>query len=687
MGIIITAIFSGLCYASLLYVFNRKQHYSKPLTTLLFILRSVVVFLLILLLFNPCIKSKTNQIEPATIVIAQDNSASLILTKDSSYYKNHYPLILDTLINGLENNFIVDKYLFGNETREFTSIDYQDFYTDFHQVLDNIRKNYYKKNVGAVILLSDGICNKSYHPEQNIESYPFPIYTVTLGDTTNHPDLYIKDAIYNKTTPSNTTFPLRVIANANNCRNHAMKIEVLVNDESTEEIEIPVSSSRFSQTIDFNIDSGEEGVKQIDIRINIIDGEAITSNNNKRIFIEVIDKQYKVLFYAKSPHPDLASLRNVLGDHFDIETIFGDDEIPELKNYDILFLHQIPYIGMHNYKILEERLGENKDIPIFHIIGESSDFESFNNLQNSMKITKGAVNSILDITPHYNPNFGLFNIDNEAIEVVNTFPPLSLPHLEFSLNSNHDMMLQMEIRDVLMQAPLLSFTTDSDGRKNAYLLGTGIWRWKLNDYYKQNNNDNFEELFTKSIKYLLTKKDKELVINHEENYFNNEPIVFTADLKNPSQELINDPDLRIRITNKHSKEIYEYDFLKKDKSYHLSISNLPEGIYNFSARAEFRGKTYLENGSFSVVSVGAEAQDLVANSQRMQLLASLTGGRNYNVDELNQLAEDIENDERITSILREETNYKDLINMKSIFFVILSLVSIEWILRKMFGTY
>jgi predicted nucleotidyltransferase len=32
-------------------------------------------------------------------------------------------------------------------------------------------------------------------------------------------------------------------------------------------------------------------------------------------------------------------------------------------------------------------------------------------------------------------------------------------------------------------------------------------------------------------------------------------------------------------------------------------------------------------------------------------------------------------------------NYQDLINMKLIFFVILSLVSIEWFLRKMFGTY
>ena len=71
----------------------------------------------------------------------------------------------------------------------------------------------------------------------------------------------------------------------------------------------------------------------------------------------------------------------------------------------------------------------------------------------------------------------------------------------------------------------------------------------------------------------------------------------------------------------------------------------------------------------------------------MKLLASLTNGKNFNVDELNQLVESIENDDRITSIMREETNYKDLINMKLIFFVILSLVSTEWFLRKMFGTY
>ena len=687
MWAIVIAIFTGLCYASLLYLFNKSQHYGKTLTTILFILRTIAVGVLILLFFNPYIKKKTNKIEPATIIIAQDNSNSLVLTKDSTFYKEQFPHILDTLFNKLGENFIVDSYLFGNEVKEFTSLDYNDYYTDFHEILENIKKNYYKKNVGAIILLSDGICNKSHLPEQNIESYPFPIYTVTLGDTVSYPDFYIKDVFYNKTSPSNTMFPLRIVANANNCRNKQMEIRVLVNNEIIEETDVLVNSNRFSRTFDFNINSEDEGVKQIDIQIKPIENESIKNNNSKRFFIEVIDKQYKALFYAKSPHPDLGSLKNILGDHFEVNTIFNDDEIPDLKDYDILFLHQIPYFGMSNYEKLKEKLIENKNIPIFYIIGESTDFKSFNNIQNSMQITKGAVNSILDIKPQYNPNFGLFNIDNDVIEAINAFPPLALPHLEFSLNSNHDMLLQMSINDILTQAPLLSFTNDNDGRKSAFLLGTGLWKWKFYNYHNEKNHDNFEELFTKSVKYLLTEKDKELIINYKENYFNNEPIIFTADLKNPSQELTTEPDLGIKIVNRHTKDIYEYNFSKKNNSYYLNINNLPEGIYNFTAQAEHGGKIYLENGNFSVINIGAEAQDLVADARRMQLIATLTDGSNFNINELSQVAEVLENDERITSIMREETNYKDLINIKSIFFVILSLVTIEWVLRKMFGTY
>ena len=687
MWIFIIAIFLGLCYASLLYLFKKEGHYSKPLTILLFSLRFIVVSLLVIVFFNPYIKTTKKTIDPSTIIIAQDNSTSLILTKDSSFYKNQYPLLLDSLTQVLNKNHIVDKYLFGNETKDFDSIDYQDHHTDISEVLKNIKKSYYKKNVGAVLLLSDGICNKSYSPEQDIESYPFPIYTVTLGDTTNHPDFYIKDIHYNKTASSNSLIPIRLLANANNCRNKVMNIKLLVNNEIVEDLEMPVNSNRFSNTIDFNINSGDEGVKQIDIQIDNLENEITTSNNNKRIFIDVIDKQYKALFYAKSPHPDLGSLRNILGDNFEVEMIFSNEELPEFNKYDIIFLHQVPHFGMDILNDLEKKLKENKNTPIFYILGENTDIEAFNEMQSSLEITKGAVNSTLDIKPHCDNTFGLFNIDNELVNAINKFPPLSSPHWEFTYKTKYDAILNMNINDVLTQTPLMSFSTDGNGKKNAFLFGTGIWRWKLYDFHNNKEYINFEELFSKSVKYLLTEKDKELSINYKDEYLNNESIIFTADLKNPSQELTNDPDLKMRIIDKHSKKIYEYDFAKHNKSYRLDINSLPEGIYTFAAEAKYGNATYSETGNFSVVSIGAEAQDLVANSQRMQLLASLTNGKNFTVNELDQVVESIENDDRITSILREETNYRDLINLKSIFFVILSLVSTEWFLRKMFGTY
>lgn len=686
MWIYVIALIVGLCFASLLYLFN-SEHYSKALSTTLFLLRSITISVVVLLFFNPFLKQKSNRIEPATIVVAQDNSSSLVMTKDSLFYKNHYPLALDSLLKKLEDKFVIDKYLFGDITKEFQNIDYQDNYTDINNVLEHIKKTYYKRNVGAVILLSDGINNKSYSPEQNIESYPFPIYTVTLGDTCNYPDLYIKDVRYNKTTPSNTIFPLKVVANARNCRNKTMEIKVLINNEIIKTSEIDINSNRFSKTFDFNIYSEEEGVKQIDIQINTLDNEQITQNNRKRIFIEVIDKQYKVLFYAYAPHPDLGSLKNILGDRFMIETIFSEDEIPDFHEYDIVFLHQIPYFGMDNTTKLSHELEKNENTPVFYIIGENTDLEALNKLQDCILLERGTVNSLLDIKPHYNQTFGLYNLDKQLIESINNFPPLSLPHLNFSIKTSVDILLTMNILDIVTQTPLMSFSSDNKGRKMAFLLGTGIWRWKLYDYYRNNNYDNFEELFSKSVKYLLTEKDKELIINYKESYLNTESINFTADLRNPSQELTTEPNLRITIINKHSKDKYEYDFYKNKDSYYLNISTLPEGVYIFEAIAEFGKNIYRDHGSFSVISIGVEAQDLVANAQRMQNISTLTGAKNLYINELNHLYKIINDDERITSIMREETNYKDLINWKLILYITLSLITIEWILRKMFGTY
>ena len=629
------ALAIGLVYASLLYLFSKK--YGKMLTVLLFSLRAIVVAIVVMLFINPYIKQKTAKIENPIIVFAKDNSESM----------TEYPTSVDSVMHILEKNYDVEYYGFGDQ------------YTNISSALSTISRQYYKKNVGAVVLISDGIVNQGVNPELNIESYPFPIYSVTLGDTVSYPSMTINDVKYNKTVPANMLFPLRVTANALNYKGESMNVIVKIDGNEVENVTVPVTSNRFSKTLDFNIDSGEEGTKQVDI---------IVGDKTRRVFVTVTDKKYRILCLARAPHPDIAAIKSALDDHFEFDVIFDDNVA---ANYDLPLRYDL--LIMHNIAI-------KSAVPSLSIIG--SNFDAFNESQDIVKITRGAVNTNLDVTGRFNNVFGLFTISSDIKNELKSYPPLSLPHCEISFNGRHDDALLMNIMDLETPNPLLAFSTDSDGNKHAFILGTGCWRWKLYEYFHHKNNDGFNEIISKTVKYLLTEKDKELTVNHKDSYLNTESITISAELRNPSRELINEPDLHIMINNS-----YDYMFSKGENNYHLNIGMLPEGIYKYHAHTSFGGVDYNATGTFTVESLGVEALDLTANIERMRSLASQTGGKHYYITDIQRIIQDLKKDSRITSISREETRYDDLINLKWLFFSILGLITIEWLLRKIFGIY
>ena len=161
----------------------------------------------------------------------------------------------------------------------------------------------------------------------------------------------------------------------------------------------------------------------------------------------------------------------------------------------------------------------------------------------------------------------------------------------------------------------------------------------------------------------------------------------TAELRNPSNELVTEPDLNITIVNKKTGETYEYLFSKRDHDYELNAGILPEGIYTYRAQTSMAGQPVSVSGSFAVVSMGIEAQQLTADIDRLRGLSAATNGKCYTVDQLSQLLEDLRQDARITSVEHHENRFEDLIHSKWIFFVLIGLAAIEWILRKMFGSY
>ena len=681
---IAVSLLAGLAAASVLYFHNKKQHYGKALNAILFVLRTFLVGLVVLLLFNPLIRQKFSSVETPTIILAHDNSSSIALCKDSAFYKNEYLTQFEQFRKDLNADFNVDEYLFGEEVRDFDQIDFSDQLTDLSSLLKTMDRRYYKRNVGAVLLFSDGIYNRGFEPELVAEKFPFPVHTVVLGDTVSYPDLAIRNVHYNKVVSLGATFPVRVTMAARDMAGSKAQLAVKINGRVIEQRDIDIPSNRFSKEIDFMLEAERKGVMQIDLELGGVTGEEQLQNNVRHIFVEVLDQKYKILCVANAPHPDLAALRSVLNDNYEVDFCFGKETLPEFSNYDLVILHQVPS-ARTDFNALKAQLDQNVKLPVFFIVGNDTDRDMLSKLQNVFALHSGATNTQLDVKAHQNTAFSTFTFDSKSEQLISKYPPLALPHLEINTLKSHDDLLLQEVMGVKSGLPLLSFA--NDGRKMAFLFGTNVWRWRLFEYYQTKDHAFFDEMFSKSLKYLLLSSNDGSAIYAKETYYSNEPVIITAELRNPSNELVTDPDVTIQIVNKLTNETYDYTFSKRDHDYELNAGILPEGIYYYKLQAQMGDRMISVGGSFSVVSLGIEAQQLTADAERMRSLARLTNGNCYTAQQLQQLAEDLRNDTRITSVEHHESRFEDLIHSKWIFFVLIGLAAVEWLLRKMFGSY
>ena len=648
------------------------------------VLRVLVLGILALLLINPYVRHRSSVVEQPLVVLAHDNSASVVLGKDSTFFKTDYQDRFNAFREALGRDFQVHEYLFGQEVRDFDELDFSDQLTDISALMRSVERRYYKRNVGAVLLFTDGVYNRGLDPALLTEKMAFPIHTVVLGDTLTHPDLAVKDLHYNKKVSLGATFPLRVMAGAVDCAGQKAVLTVSVDGRVVARQELEVRSNRYSKEVDFMLEADTKGVRQVEIEISGLEEETQRLNNVKRIFVEVQDQKYKVLCIADAPHPDLGALKSVLNDDCVMDFVFGHDEIPDLAGYQLLLLHQAPS-RRTDMETLYAQLERNKKIPMLVVVGGATEIQAMGKLQHAIGLRRMGANTMLDVKAVVNNSFGTFTLSDLLKEKVGRFPPLAMPYLEVELSLGHDDLLLQEVLGVKSGQPLMTFVKGD--RKMAFLFGTNVWRWRLYNYYQDKNSAVFDELFSKTLKYLMLNADDGLTVFAKEEYYSNESVVFTAELRNPSNELVTEPDLGLQIVNKKTGDTYDYVFAKREHDYELNAGALPEGVYTYKAKTEMLGQTLSASGSFAVVALGIEAQELSADVALLRNLSAATGGKCYTVEQLQEMLDDLKNDPRITSVEHHETRFEDLIHTKWLLLLVIGLAAIDWLLRKMFGAY
>ena len=104
-----------LAFAFAFFLFSKDQLLAEVrlwISWALATFRFITIFTICFLLIGLIIENFTERKERPLLFVANDNSASVLLNKDSSFYKTKYLEDLSAFTEGLEANFEVVKYDF-----------------------------------------------------------------------------------------------------------------------------------------------------------------------------------------------------------------------------------------------------------------------------------------------------------------------------------------------------------------------------------------------------------------------------------------------------------------------------------------------------------------------------------------------------------------------------------------------
>ncbi len=693
MWFLLLCLALGAGYAALLYykdsAFDEKASGSKFWKYAMSGFRFVAVTILAVLLLSPFFRTRNTQQFKPIIAVINDNSESIKngLGKDTAAYRQK----ISALIEKLGEKYQVAEFSAGDRLRKGIDFSFTDKSTDLSSAVEEINDLYFNQNLGAIVIASDGIYNKGINPVYSATKAPYSIYTIALGDTTIQKDQKLANTYYNTIAYLNDQFGLRIDVEANNFIGKTAKLGIYeinagVEPKQIQQKDINYNSENFFQSLDFTLPANKTGIVHYRIVLSNLEGEVTYKNNVRDIFVEVLDGRQKILLVANSPHPDVSALKTVIENNrnYQLDVEYAETFSRKLNDYNLIILHQLPSNANKISNLLNEAHKLKK--PLLFVVGSQSSLSEFQRAQNAL-IIKGNADKYNDVAAVVAKEFSLFTLSDKTVQAIGKLPPFSCFFGEYVTNAASRTMLKQKINSVTTEYPLWLFNESGDA-KMGVICGEGLWRWRLYDYLLNKNQDATNEIINKTIQYLSVKADKRpFRVTVPKNIFqDNEAVSFDAQLYNANYELVNTPDVEMKIKGDEGKE-YEYNFSKTENAYHLNAGFLPVGNYSFTASVKLGNSSYADNGKFSVSPLQLEEMRTRADHQVLYQLASQHNGSMHYLNDIEKIASEIDSKNQLKPILYDTFVTESAINLKWIFFIILLLVSAEWFIRKYLGGY
>lgn len=677
----------ALVYAIFMYYGDgRWRERSKLIPIALGIGRSIVVFILCVLLLSPFITYFEEKTELPVVVLAHDASESISLTPDSvldQFIENH-----EALASSL-SEYELSTLAFGEAVRPVDSLSFSDKKSNISALFDYLQRQYAGRNIGAIILASDGLYNVGQNPVYATSGLNAPLFTIPLGDTSSKRDIAIPEVFHNQMAFLGDKFNIQVDIEASQLSGNTAMVRVQrkTGGDFTplDEKQISINEEEYFTTLDFTLPAKQSGLQQYRVTVSQLEDEISYRNNTQDFFIDIIDSRQKILILAGSPHPDVTAIRQLLSenDNYEVDLAFSHYENIDFKEYDLLFLHQIPFEKLNN---ATERQALASDVPKIFITGLSTDLSVFNNTQSLIRINQQNP-SPNAVEGSYNENFNAFILSENTGRELQNYPPIETFFGDFNIQGKLSVLFYQQIGEVKTEYPLIG-VGEEKGKRIGFILGEGLWRWRLYDHIDDQDHQRVRGLLEQLTQYVSLKEDKRRfrVSTAEELFDENERIRMRAEFFNENYELINDPEVQLTVTDEQGNN-YDYVFGRENNFYTLDLGFLPAGNYQYSAKTTFNGREFKYNGRFSVETIQLEMYKTKADHNLLRLLARQNGGMIVNASDMLSIPDSLETRDVLKPVLYSTARTKSMINLPLVFWIMAILLALEWISRRLAGTY
>lgn len=646
-------------------------------------LRGVSLFIIGILLIGLLIESIQYRSEKPVFITLVDNSASMLNYKDSALVKKKVAEFRKKIEVRYSDKFDVIHYSVGDGVRS-SDPDYSDQLSNLNDGFEQVYTEYFNQNVGGICFISDGNFNKGSDPNYGADKIALtPIFTVGVGDTVRKRDQVIRNVAVNDIAFYKNKFPVEVDIQATRLGKVSSTVTISKDGKQVASQGVNYVDGKLDFAhVSLMLDANQIGFIEYTVEIKAVSNESSYENNSWSFYLEVVDSRNKVLMLAHAPHPDVAALKSVIeqDENVEVKSMLASEWSGELNDYALIIWHEP---GAEGNAALAKQI-KASTTPVLYLIGNQSTPSAVRNLGVGITLPASSGTRSDEVQSSFKNGFQLFEVSDDVQNALQYWPPLNVPFGKITSRKGTTLLTQ-RIGSVVKGDPMLVFTTGS--RKEGAFIGEGLWRWKLAEFARTKSNKAFDELIQKSVQYLVVRKNTDaLRINMPRRFSINDDVVINAEFYNSSLERITDPLISYVLTDENGAKV-NYEFAKGKQDYKISLGKLKAGKYDWIAKTSFAGKNYEKSGVFVVTDISLENMESSANHNLLNQMATKSNGAFYELKNLDQLLDDIGERSDIVKVTSEESTFKDIIDYKWLFFLLIVLLGLEWFVRRRAGSY